>query len=216
MRELHEWLKAPVCLLLGLSLGSLSCGDDADDGLGAFCTDVAPCGGDPTGTWEGAAFCADFTSLAEAQGLPAGCERSLLVENVTLDTTLIISSTDWAENGNIIVDWRFNFDSTCVAAYTEQALDDVGTFCDLFPSAIQGTEGNIFEDLSCAVSDDTCRCTAVQRAAVDTATAITVEGNNIVEANGQTSGFCQTGDQLSVQADVPMVGSVAVVYTRAP
>lgn len=204
-----------------LVLSALACGGESD-GDGGLCTTFSACGGDPTGTWQSQDLCLpdDFADQV-LMDLPAECEGSITVDNVSSNTTLTFGADGtFTETGSATTELAMRFSQACISAAGGQPADEllIGLFCDQVRDALADNAGMGPAEATCEVVDSSCTCATRQETAVDEGGQFTIEGTQIVYASeGGTSGsFCVQGDQLTIAAPEDAGLEAHVVYTRAP
>src|SRR5262245_14484829 len=207
--------------LAALAASALACGDSGDGGGAASCGVFAACGGDPTGTWRAQAACVPSGVVSNlATALPEECQDGIVLDDAVSDSTLTIGADGaFSEQGTATLSWSMSFDAACVTAALPEGVevDDavLATFCDGLEGSITGADAP-FEQASCDVVDGVCECTAQQVEPIDQSGQLTVEGNQLVYAEGQRQDFCANGDelQLAALADTAIEGA-HLVYVRA-
>jgi hypothetical protein len=200
-------------LLLGLA-----CGGDSDPA--GSCGAFSACGGDPTGTWQGQAVCleGDLSGLAASAGdFPAACRDGVIIDAVTLDTTLDLQAVGtYTERGSLILDWTFRFDAECFSAFAGQTVPpgQVSVYCDLLEQTLADDPESPFETLACTMSNGTCNCDGVQAEPIDSAGTFDVQSGTLTLDGDRSRPFCARGDTLELQLDDEMLGHAVLSYER--
>jgi hypothetical protein len=189
-----------VCL--GFSGLVAGCGGDSDDdgggdGSGERC-EFEACGGDIVGTWEVDSACVTIDELPAPSDDPE-CQDFVRDYSAEVSGTITFTAdgtTATSLTNTISLDVAVT--SACWEAMSGTEL--TSAYCDALEAQLLA--GGEFSAAACSFTSGTCLCSLVVPPTTTNETGTyTVDGNELIDQDGEAAGYCVNDDQLTMKID---------------
>lgn len=203
-------------MYLGFSSLVAACGGDSDDDGGnddpADRCPFAACGGDVVGTWEVDSACVTIDELPMLSDDPE-CQDFVRDYSVDVEGTITFTTDGMTEtNVTNTVNLEVDITAACWEAFSGTDLNS--TACALIEANLLA-EGE-FSSAACSFDSGVCSCSLVRQPMTTSETGTyTIEGNELIDQDGEAAGYCVEGDELTmdIQNDE---GTVILSAGRTP
>ena len=178
----------------GSSIGSICSGRSTCTGT------YAPCGGDPTGTWNISSSCADANLAPAADAALAtqypSCAGSVKSADYTLRGTVTYDASNTVTyNTHTDITTHGVFSQACIASIASQNVPTVNAVvCTLLASGIRNADPG--STATCSPSGSNCACAITRSTANTSSDTYVVLDSTITEATGGCYEFCVKGSTM--------------------